>query len=77
MKLIFLDIDGVLNCVNSKQYMPAPYSSKIKYVGIDEDKLLNLKQDTYLPYVSPARHSHQAKVNQIFQNLYVIGLMKK
>lgn len=43
MKLIFLDIDGVLNCVNSKQYMPAPYNPEIKYVGIDEDKLLNLK----------------------------------
>lgn len=42
-KIIFLDIDGVLNSNKSKQYMPAPYSPEVLYVGIDEDKLLNLK----------------------------------
>ena len=43
IKIIFLDIDGVLNSNKSKQYMPAPYSPEVLYVGIDEDKLLNLK----------------------------------
>ena len=36
-KIIFLDIDGVLNCNSSDPYMPNGY------VGIDEDKLQNLK----------------------------------
>lgn len=42
-RIIFLDIDGVLNAHNSKRYMPAPDMPEILYVGIDEDKLLNLK----------------------------------
>ena len=42
-KIIFLDIDGVLNAYDSKQYMPAPDMPEVLYVGIDEDKLLNLK----------------------------------
>lgn len=37
-KIIFLDIDGVLNCQSSEIYMPG------YYVGIDEDKLLRLKE---------------------------------
>ena len=36
-KIIFLDIDGVLNSEFSKAYMPNGY------VGIDSDKLQNLK----------------------------------
>ena len=37
MKIIFLDIDGVLNCKTSR-------SRCGKYVGIDKDKLLRLKK---------------------------------
>ena len=36
-KIIFLDIDGVLNCQSSEFYMS-------NYAGIDEDKLLRLKE---------------------------------
>lgn len=36
-KIVFLDIDGVLNCGFSEAYMPQ------HYVGIDDDKLQNLK----------------------------------
>lgn len=42
-KIIFLDIDGVLNCESSEAYMKHPFYEKVKYVGIDEDKLQNLK----------------------------------
>lgn len=42
-KIIFLDIDGVLNCEFSEAYMKHPFYEKVKYVGIDEDKLQNLK----------------------------------
>ena len=42
-KIIFLDIDGVLNTEDSFRYMPAPDAPEILYVGIDDDKLLNLK----------------------------------
>ena len=42
-RIIFLDIDGVLNAYDSKRYMPAPDMPEVLYVGIDEDKLLNLK----------------------------------
>lgn len=35
MKVIFLDIDGVLNCVTSKSYCGM-------YVGVDADKIRRL-----------------------------------
>ena len=40
MKVIFLDFDGVLNCVKSKSR--APFSQLIWYVGLDSDKMRNL-----------------------------------
>lgn len=42
-KIIFLDIDGVLNAYDSFKYMPAPDMPEILYVGIDDDKLQHLK----------------------------------
>lgn len=40
MKVIFLDFDGVLNCVKSKSR--APFSQLVWYVGLDSDKMRNL-----------------------------------
>ncbi len=43
-KIIFLDIDGVLNCDASQPYLvPEAEFPTFIYLGIDEDKLINLK----------------------------------
>ena len=42
MKVIFLDFDGVLNCVKSKSRAPFSYEPDIWYVGLDSDKMRNL-----------------------------------
>lgn len=42
-RIVFLDIDGVLNDVHSNRYMPSPWEDENLLVGIDEDKLQNLK----------------------------------
>ena len=42
-RLLFLDIDGVLNCDASTPYLIPDPEIEDKYLGIDEDKLQNLK----------------------------------
>lgn len=42
-RLLFLDIDGVLNCDASTPYLIPDPEIGDKYLGIDEDKLQNLK----------------------------------
>ena len=42
MKVILLDIDGVLNCAKSNSRIPSPEEPNVWYVGIDSDKMRNL-----------------------------------